>query len=205
MRSKNRDLMNQIKDFVEEYAISNGGKMPTMRCIGEELGVSHVLVIRYLREMDELGMIYYRDGKITTDKLEKMLEVDELSKNYAEGISAGTGSYNEGVVDQYYAMPPVFVGGRQGKYFTLTVHGDSMVDAGIDPGDVVICKEQTNAEVDDIIVAWVDGEGNTLKRLCRDDDGLYLWAENNSWLTQKRDFGRRFSIQGVAIKVLKDI
>ena len=59
--------------------------------------------------------------------------------------------------------------------------------------------------MDDIVVAYIRGSGSTLKRYCRDDDGPFLWAENNSWNADDRVFGREFDVQGVAIKVLKDI
>ena len=161
---------------------------------------------RYLKAMDELGMIIYRDGKVRTDKLDKInMRIGDLSENYIEGITAGSPVEIEGMVDEYFSMPPLFVDGQRGHFFTLIVNGDSMIDAGIDDGDIVICRESEEANVDDIVVAYIRGSGSTLKRYCRDDDGPFLWAENNSWNADDRVFGREFDVQGVAIKVLKDI
>ena len=87
----------------------------------------------------------------------------------------------------------------------LEVRGDSMADAGIEPGDLVLCRQQETANTEDIVAAYIRGEGSTLKRLCRDDEGPYLWAENNDWSEESRFFGREFDIQGVAIKILKKI
>lgn len=206
MRSKNQDLMRKIKAYVEEYAMQHNGNAPSTTMIGDKFHMTRVSGYRYLKAMDELGMIIYRDGKVRTDKLDKInMRTGDLSENYIEGITAGTPVEIEGMVDEYFSMPPLFVDGQRGHFFTLIVKGDSMIDAGIDHGDIVICRESEEANVDDIVVAYIRGSGSTLKRYCRDDDGPFLWAENNSWNADDRVFGREFDVQGVAIKVLKDI
>lgn len=206
MRSKNQKLMRKIKAYVEEYAMQHNGNAPSTTMIGDRFHMTRVSGYRYLKAMDELGMIIYRDGKVRTDKLDKInMRIGDLSENYIEGITAGAPVEIEGMVDEYFSMPPLFVDGQRGHFFTLIVKGDSMIDAGIDDGDIVICRESEEANVDDIVVAYIRGSGSTLKRYCRDDDGPFLWAENNSWNADDRVFGREFDVQGVAIKVLKDI
>ena len=206
MRSKNQELMRKIKAYVEEYAMQHNGNAPSTTMIGDKFHMTRVSGYRYLKAMDELGMIIYRDGKVRTDKLDKInMRIGDLSENYIEGITAGAPVEIEGMVDEYFSMPPLFVDGQRGHFFTLIVKGDSMIDAGIDDGDIVICRESEEANVDDIVVAYIRGSGSTLKRYCRDDDGPFLWAENNSWNADDRVFGREFDVQGVAIKVLKDI
>jgi SOS-response transcriptional repressor LexA len=55
-------------------------------------------------------------------------------------------------------------------------------------------------------VAFVEGKGNTLKRLSRNEHGeRFLFAENESWTKDERDFGTEFAVRGVAIKVMKDL
>ena len=54
-------------------------------------------------------------------------------------------------------------------------------------------------------MAYIDGEGNTLKRFRTDKKGAYLWAENETWSNKKRMFGRNFTVRGIAVKILKDI
>ena len=206
MRSKNQELMRKIKAYVEEYAMQHNGNAPSTTMIGDKFHMTRVSGYRYLKAMDEMGMIIYRDGKVRTDKLDKInMRGGDLSENYVEGITAGIPIEAEGLVDEYFSMPPLFVDGQHGHFFTLIVKGDSMIDAGIDDGDIVICRESEEAHVDNIVVAYIPGSGNTLKRYCRDDDGPFLWAENNSWNADDRVFGREFKVQGVAIKVLKDI
>ena len=205
MLQKDPELMEKIRKYAEEYALKNHGKTPSMTQIGNRLGISRSGAYGYLKEMDRRGMIRYENGVIHTEVIDKVIQPEQMCKGYIEGITAGAPVEAEGYVDSYFPISPVFLDGNKGEFFTLKITGDSMVDAGIDSGDLVICRECKEARVDDIVVAYIRGSGSTLKRLRRDDDGPFLWAENNSWSAADRMFGRGFDIQGVAFKVLKNI
>ena len=205
MPQKDRGLMDRIRLYVEEYAMTNRGHTPSMAEIGARFGISRSGAFGYLKAMDKLGLIKYDGGIIRTDVLDKMTVPSRLCKGYVEGITAGAPAEVEGYVDSYFPIPPVFLDGMKGSFFTLKVTGDSMADAGIENGDIVICRESEEARVDDIIVAYIRGAGSTLKRYCMDDEGPFLWAENKNWNIDDRMFGREFDIQGVAIKVLKNL
>lgn len=205
MLQKDPALMERIKLFAEEYALKNSGRTPSMTEIGSRFGISRSGAFGYLKAMDQRGMIRYENGVIHTDVIDKVVAPAQLCKGYIEGINAGTPSEVEGYVDSYFTIPPMFLDGRKGNFFTLKVDGDSMVDAGIDDGDIVICRECEEAREKDIVVAYIRGSGSTLKRYKRDKKGPYLWAENNSWSNDDRLIGREFDIQGVAIKLLKNI
>jgi len=205
MLQKDRGLMERIKGFAEEYALANQGKTPSMAMIGKRFRISRSGAFGYLKEMDRLGIIRYEDGVIHTDVTDKMFISGQLCKGYVEGITAGVPNEIEGCVDSYFPIPPMFVDGRKGNFFALKVTGDSMIDAGINSGDIVLCRESEEAAPGEIVVAYIRGDGSTLKRYCRDDDGPFLRAENRSWSEKERMFGRKFDIQGVAIKVITDI
>ncbi len=206
MRHKDSNLMEKIKAFAETYALENGGATPTNNEIGEALSITRVRAYRYLKAMDELGMIRYQDGRIRTDRIDKIAPVTDLSPSYLDAIPAGTPDEIEAQVDEYVSIPSVFVGNQQGPFFILKVSGESMVDAGIDSGDIVIVREGTEARPGEIVAALIHGSSSTLKRMKRDEDGgLYLWAENESWSDERRNFGKDFTVQGVAVKVVKDI
>ena len=75
-----------------------------------------------------------------------------------------------------------------------------MIDAGIMDGDMVLVHKQETAKEGDIVVAWLEGEGNTLKRLIHKEDGIYLHPENKK--PEYQDIpvkGKEFRIQGVAL------
>ncbi len=91
------------------------------------------------------------------------------------------------------AVPPEMLGG--GEHFALEVRGDSMIDAGILDGDTIILKKQDTANTGDIVVALIDDEEATLKRLRRKGASIALEAANPAYET--RIFGPdRVRIQG---------
>ena len=205
MRSRNRRLMEKIKTYAEQYAMENAGTTPSTREIGDEFSIGRVNAYRYLKAMDELGIIKYQNGRIHTDRIDKIAPIMEMSPSYMNSIPAGTPDEIEACVDEYVSIPSVFVGNQRGRFYILRVSGESMVDAGIDSGDIVIVREGLEASPGDIVAALVSGSSSTLKRYLQDGDGAYLWAENRSWDDEKRFYGRDFTIQGVAVKVVKDI
>ena len=90
-------------------------------------------------------------------------------------------------------VPPEVLAG--GEHFALEVRGDSMIEAGILDGDTVIIKKQDTANTGDIIVALIDDEEATLKRLRRKGASIALEAANPAYET--RIFGPdRVRIQG---------
>ena len=206
MRYKDSSLMERIKEYAETYALENRGATPTNNEIGEALSITRVRAYRYLKAMDELGMIRYIDGRIHTERIDKIAPITDLSPSYLDAIPAGTPDEIEAQVDEYVSIPSVFVDNQQGLFFILKVSGESMVDAGIDSGDIVIIRKDVDARPGEIVAALIHGSSSTLKRIKQDDQGHpYLWAENESWSDERRIFGRDFTVQGVAVKVVKDI
>jgi repressor LexA len=91
------------------------------------------------------------------------------------------------------SVPPEMLGG--GEHFALEVRGDSMIEAGIFDGDTIIVKRQDTANSGDIVVALIDDEEATLKRLRRKGASIALEAANPAYET--RIFGPdRVRIQG---------
>jgi repressor LexA len=98
------------------------------------------------------------------------------------------------------AVPPEMLG--SGEHFALEVKGDSMIDAGILDGDTVIVLQVDHANNGDIVVALVDDEEATLKRLRRKGDSIALEAANDAYET--RIFGPdRVKVQGRLVGLLR--
>jgi len=72
----------------------------------------------------------------------------------------------------------------KGLHYALEVKGDSMIDAGINDGDVVVIREQPDANNGDIVVALVDGHEATLKRLRKRGNAIALEAANPAYETR---------------------
>jgi repressor LexA len=98
------------------------------------------------------------------------------------------------------AAPADLVG--SGEHFALEVKGDSMIQAGILDGDVVILKRSDAADSGDIVVALIDEEEATLKRLRRRGNSIALEAANPAYET--RIFGPdRVRIQGKLVALVR--
>ncbi len=98
------------------------------------------------------------------------------------------------------AVPPNMMGG--GDHFALEIEGESMVGAGILDGDIVIIKKANTARNNDIVVALVDKDEATLKRLRKTSDGIELIAENPDFPTRR--FGAdRVDVQGILVGLIR--
>jgi repressor LexA len=98
------------------------------------------------------------------------------------------------------SVPPEMLGG--GEHFALEVKGDSMIDAGIFDGDTVIIRRGDSATNGEIVVALVDEEEATLKRLRRKGESVALEAANAAYET--RIFGPdRVKVQGRLVGLLR--
>ena len=98
------------------------------------------------------------------------------------------------------SVPPEMLGA--GEHYALEVRGDSMIDAGIFDGDTVLIRKQDSAGTGEIIVALVDDEEATLKRLRRKGNTIALEAANPAYET--RIFGPdRVKVQGRLVGLLR--
>jgi len=97
-------------------------------------------------------------------------------------------------------VPPEMLG--TGEHYALQVHGDSMIDAGILDGDTVLLQRVNSAGNGEIVVALIDDEEATLKRLRRKGDSIALEAANEAYET--RIFGPdRVDVQGRLVGLLR--
>lgn len=98
------------------------------------------------------------------------------------------------------ALPPDML--PAGEHFALEVRGDSMIEAGIFDSDIVVIRKQDNAETGDVVVALIDDEEATLKRLRKRGASIALEAANPAYET--RIFGPdRVRIQGKLVSLIR--
>ena len=101
----------------------------------------------------------------------------------------------------YIDFPKSLIG--NGEFFVLNVKGDSMIEAGILDGDKAIIKKSQTAENGDIIVALIDNEEVTLKRLIKRSGQVALQPENKAYET--RIYGHnRVKIQGILSNIYRN-
>ena len=199
MRTKDSELIKTIKTYIEDKC-EKTGRVPPYSEIAEDLGVGKTTVKRYLDYMAEKGMIArgpYGFESIEQSRTERTVSVAKLGY-----VPCGPLTEEYECIDGYVKLPASFVGNAK-KCFLLTASGNSMVDAGIDDGDLVLVRQQETAEYNDIVVALVDNEV-TLKRYRPDPANrrIILHPENKRF---KDIIVDGCQIQGVAIKVIKDL
>lgn len=202
MRPWKQEYFEKIEHCIDEYSAEHG-KMPTIRQIEQQTGIPNSTVSRYLRHMNEQGMLSYTGrGQIKTQAVEKTIH--SLKRTPIVGtIACGTPMLAEQNVEEYVKLPETWTG--QSDCFILHAHGDSMIKVGIDDGDLVVIRQQPDAEPGQIIAARV-GDEATLKRYrpLPDKNCVELIPENDSLTPQIIDLTEQdFSVQGIAVMVIK--
>lgn len=200
MQRKNEDLAVKIKRCIEEY-FGVYGESPTVRYIAKEVGCSKSNIQRYIEYLQEKGELTIGDNGYETDVIneteKEMIAVPKLGY-----VPCGPLSEEYECIDGYVRLPVSFVGNSK-KCFLLTESGNSMIDAGISDGDLVLVKQQETANYNDIIVALVRNEV-TLKRYRPDitSGKIILHPENK----RMKDIAvTECKIQGVAIRAIKNL
>ena len=198
MRTKDTNLLNSIKEFVEQFCNDNG-RGPTVRDVMAECNIAIGTAHKYLTALTEEGVLTVG----ASNRYESVgFEYDQATANIELVGSISCGPLSEAQQENrgYIRLPRSFVGA--GEFFFLEAKGDSMINAGIEEGDLILVKKQQEAEAGQIVVALVENE-NTLKRLefDRRRRRYYLHPENEKYSDMYVD---RLEIQGVVSKIIKD-
>lgn len=200
MQTKKQDLTNKIKHFIEEY-YGQYGTSPTIRCIAENVGCSKSNVSIYIDYLKGQGLMEIGENGYETD-VTKATDTKVVAVPKLGYVPCGPLSEEYECIDGYVRLPASFVGNAK-SCFLLTATGNSMIDVGINDGDLVLVRQQNEANYNDIVVALVENEV-TLKRFRPDPENkrIILHPENKR---MKDIVVRECKIQGVAIKVIKSL
>lgn len=162
------ELLRMINDYRSEY-----GAAPTIREIEAELGIPNSTVSRYLSRLRKEGKIEY--GRARTIKDTNVNEETCLVPLLGT-VSCGPLKLADERHEEYVRLPVSMFG--RGDLFLLEADGYSMVNAGIEPGDRILCRQQSSVDNGEIAVVIVDDDA-TLKRFYRDGDSFRLHPEND--------------------------
>lgn len=202
MQHKDERLMIKIRDYALNYYRENN-RMPAIRTIAEGIGMNRGSVQKYLVEMGEKGLIAY-DGKIRQIHFSGA-ETDAKGV-YNAGvlgpIACGIPEDVEAHVEEYVPLPVSIFG--SGELYILQASGDSMINAGIDDGDLIVVRKSSEARDGDIVVALAEETGTTLKRLYHEEGTgrVILHPENDE---MEDMLFNSVVIQGVAVKIIKNV
>jgi repressor LexA len=177
----------EIFDFIRKYS-AKYGYPPTVRDIGKAVGLaSSSTVHAHLANLEKIGLLRRDPSKpraielldravgSAVESVRGIVRSDGLP--VLGSVAAGQPILAEENIEDYVSVPDI-AGGSDGEY-VLRVRGDSMKDAGILEGDLVVVHSQQTARDGDVVVALL-GEEATVKRFFRETDHVRLQPENDA-------------------------
>ena len=186
MPEKLSKRQQQVYDYIESY-IQQKDYGPTVREIGEALELSSPSTVHvHLNTLEQKGYITRDPMKSRSISLTSKPDAPVLGgESFSNSVSlplvgrvaAGEPLLAEQNIECVMTLPTELVG--DSASFILSVHGDSMVEVGINDGDYVVVKQQNVAYNGEIIVALVE-DGATVKRFYKEDGHVRLQPENSS-------------------------
>lgn len=232
------DRQRKILQFIVDF-VSKNEFPPTIREIGEQVGISSTSVVNYnLAKLEDLGLISRRKEVsrglcLNWDRLEELnlatsregapsvpmpasrssngggLYMDSsslLQVPVLGSIAAGEPIQVEALMPQnaeeYISIPEGMLKTR-GPLFGLRVKGDSMIDASVLDGDIVVLRHQETANDGDMVAAWIEGdEETTLKYLYREGRNVRLQPANPAYAPIVRP-ANQVRINGKVVYVLR--
>ena len=201
MRSKkNPEYLKMLEEFIDEYVEKNQ-IAPTLTEISTGVGLPLSTVGRYISYMREQGVIDYEGRRSIRTRQTKKMNNESVKVPVLGSVSCGVPKLAIENIEEYIRLPVALFG--RGDFFILRANGNSMIEAGIDDGDLVLVREQNYADPGQIVVALMDDEA-TLKRFYPEPEKrrIRLHPENSAL---KDIYVKECIIQGVAVKVLKDL
>lgn len=201
MRTKNEDTLRAIIEFIDDWYFANND-YPTLSQIAEGLNIGTTTAHRYVTELVNRGEIEKnnRYGNLQTKNIARSISRSDRLPIVGD-IACGAPILAEENIESYVTFSRELLG--CGNFFILRAKGNSMINAGINDGDLVIVRQQETAIEGQIVVALIDNEA-TLKRyfVDRRKKKIRLHPENDNMDDMYFD---SIAIQGVAVKILKDL
>lgn len=182
----------KILDFIKAE-LKDKGYPPSVREIGSNVGLTSTSSVHnqlnnlekkgYIkrgiskqRAIEVIGFSPYQNNE---EKIDEVSIVDDIINVPIIGnVAAGTPILAEENVEDTYPLPSAFIG--KNECFMLNVKGDSMINAGILDGDMVIVKKQDTANDHDLVVALIEDEA-TVKTFFKEKNRIRLQPENPAY------------------------
>ena len=198
---KNTALFGEIENYINKYKEKYSGASPSVREIAEALGVNYSTISRYLKQMREEGVVEYDGHRNITTREGKITREASLKVAVLGSVACGVPKFAEENIEEYVRLPISLFG--SGDFYILRAVGDSMINAGIDEGDLVLIRQQNYADAGQIVVALMEDEA-TLKRYYPEPENkrVRLHPDNDS---MSDIYVNECLIQGVAVKVIKNL
>ena len=174
------DRQEKILEYIKSE-VQRRGFPPSVREICDAMGIKSTSTVHgHLRRLENRGLLIRDPTK------PRALEVVGMVHNTAQIPLVGKATAGLPItaienIEEYLSFTPGFFCSDEEDCFALHVTGDSMNNAGIYDGDVVIVHQQQTAENGDIIVALINDEDTTIKRFYKEECRVRLQPENDQY------------------------
>ena len=169
-------MQQRIYEYIAS-CIREQGYPPSVREIGEAVGLKSPSTVHFhLKHLEEAGVIEKGAGKGRAITL-TVPTVPEDKVPIVGNVAAGSPILAEECIEDYLTFD---TGGHGDEYFALRVRGESMLNAGILPGDLVIVHRQATCSNGEIVVAIIEDEA-TVKRFSKQNGHIWLLPENEAY------------------------
>ena len=211
MKNKLTDRQKEILDFIQKF-ISDNGFPPTLREIASNFGLASTFgVKRHLDALKKKGYLKiesFASRAITLNKISNEYDLEKTNFNskiipipVVGRVAAGSPILSEENLEGTIAIDSNFFKNNK-DCFALKVTGDSMINAGIFEGDLVIVNPNEKVSQHDIVVARVDEE-ITVKNYEKKNDKIFLIPQNEKYQPIVVTERNNFSLVGKVIGVLR--
>lgn len=173
-------ILDYMISFTEEHAYP-----PSVREICAAVGLKSTATVHtHLRNLEKRGLITRDPSKQRAVFINTDLLPEREEKQYAVPlvgrVAAGLPMLAAENIEDAFPLPDVLMHGKEPtEVYMLRVDGESMRDAGIRDGDILVVNHNCNCVNGDIVVARVHGESATVKRFFREKDRVRLQPDND--------------------------
>ena len=189
----------QALDFITSYGKKHGFS-PSLEEIKKHLGLSSVSTAHHhVKNLEKLGLIFKHENQpraVSPKKSVGAIEIPIRGVIAAGAPIEAIETYGETISLSQGDIPPF------GKHYALKVSGDSMIDEGIFDGDLVVIREQQTADDGQTVVAIIDDNQATLKKLYREKNRFRLQPANQNLLPFYRT---EVEVRGVVVKIIRNL
>ena len=176
MRARGQESQMKILAYIKKE-IEQKGYPPSVREICQAVGLKSTATVHgHLNALEQQGLI--RRDATKPRALEVVDSPRGRSVPLVGKVTAGQPILAQENIEDYLVLPQDTLG-RSGELFALRVEGESMIEAGILSGDIVIVRRQPEAENGDIVVAMIEDEA-TVKRIYYEKERVRLQPENSA-------------------------
>ena len=207
------DRHQKILDFLEKYQGQNG-YLPSIREIGNNTGITSTSVVNYyLDQLEKMGLIERKRrisrGVRLAGAVSEMFRIPVVGRIAASApLPVPPSDFNyydaESTIDIARSLLPRRE--KSTELFALEVQGDSMIDAMVNDGDLVIMKRAQEAADGDMVAVWLeDKDETTLKYFYKEQDRVRLQPANPSMGPIYVDDPKSLRIQGKVVMVIRRV